>query len=136
MLVKCICNRIDDLVVRSEIRTELHDSYHLPNGEVHLTVDHFYIVYALEIRNSSPWYLVADDNFARLHYPIEYSAAFFHVVDNRLSRLWRYLDAADDLSQQVCKLAPIEWAEDKLFYEKLLDGDPNTTASFDSIREI
>ena len=139
MLVKCISNRI--LSVGDELRAELRNSYHLPEGRVHLTIDNLYVVYAILIRNSFPSYFVADDDFSALHYPISYSAAFFQVVDARLSRHWHIHQEPTELKSVANEAETLlitfpEWERDSTFYERLVDFDDSVVAQFNRMKSL
>ncbi len=137
MLVKCINNEVSALSVPDAVRNELRNW--LPGGKASLTIDAVYIVYAVAIRKEWPWFFVADEEFSG--YPISYSSAFFQVVDDRLSRHWRYryspirLHGIGSRSDAVL-LANSEWARDPMFYERLVDGDNLAVSKFSRVKSL
>ena len=124
MLVKCIFNKIDDLGLANDARRRMEASYRLPDHILHLTIGDIYVVYALVIRNMSVSFFVADDDFAALGYPVPYESSCFRVVDDQLSRHWRFrCDSDSDLDTGLVFMSFSGWVDEEAFYEKLVDGE-------------
>jgi len=137
MLVKCINNRVEELSVSDEVLAELHRW--LPEGKASLTPDAAYVVYAIMVHGSLLWYFVADDDYSG--YPFAYSATFFQVVDDRLSRCWRFYHASDHLNNSANEgdallIAFPEWARDITFYERLVDSDEMAVSEFNRMKSL
>lgn len=128
MLVCCKLNVPAQLEVSYQT-PEVVATFHPLTEPVHLTVGRSYIVYALSIRQSSPWYYVADDTYDGKLYPVAFPSAFFSIVDNRLSRQWVFALRPDAKTVNVL-IGSREWIGDCSFYERLVDGDTETVERF------
>ena len=53
-----------------------------------LTIGKEYVVYAFYERQGQVWYYIADDQY--MYYPMQNPAPLFEVVDDRLSKYWRF----------------------------------------------
>ena len=137
MLVKCIGNRLRDLSLSDDRRAELRTWF--PSEHVALTPHTIYVVYAVSIRGRNPWYYVADDTFSG--YPLGYSAEFFELVDDRLSKFWRFRYApstvtSDANDTESVLVAPPQWVQDSTFYERLVDSDQAAAADFERVKAL
>lgn len=135
MLVKCASNKIEGLSVGDDLRRQLRDSYRVPEGTLHLTVGEIYVVYATQIRTTCATFFIADDDFPALSYPVPYEAVFFEIVDDRLSRHWRFRslvggNRGSSGQTDLVLLSFPEWVHDEGFYERLLDGEDRATTDF------
>ncbi|MFN2412108.1 MAG: hypothetical protein ABR535_03510 [Pyrinomonadaceae bacterium] len=117
MRVKCITNRIADIrtVELSEHLDARIRGLEWLDG---LEVGKEYMVYGLVFWQSIPYFYICEEDADE--YPVPNFAGFFSVTDNRLSSEFRLVWYLDDISQSY--LVPKEWAEDRLFYPRLLDG--------------
>jgi hypothetical protein len=133
MRVSCITNKIDDPTFTQQVREELATRYRLPYNEVHLTRERTYVVYAISVDVLGPKYLIADDNFDMLGYPHWYEHVFFHVIDARLSRFWKFYDNVDR-ADGVALLPFRELTLNGVFFERLIDLEPDTKSRFDVLK--
>jgi hypothetical protein len=78
-----------------------------------------YSVYGIVFWESVPWYYICEDE--SYEYPVPYFAGFFRIVDTVLPSDFRLVWYLDDIHQAY--ILPEEWADDRMFYEKLLDGN-------------
>lgn len=113
---------------------ELHALTHVSkyinktDGETDLEVGDIYTVYGVEFRDNHPWYYVCVDEDCE--YPKPYSSDFFEVVDNRLSSFWFLSSAVGCGGEFYTSLVIEEWAKDRMFYERLIDGDSEVVEVF------
>ena len=136
MIVKCVTNRIDELSMADCLRADLREWF--PHDPVRLTPGAEYVVYAIEIRDSVPWYFITDDDIKE--YPIRYSAAFFEVVDNRLSKYWQFGFSYDQLNvvddYRTVTIGFPELLDDAAFFARLLDSDESVQTIFDRMKSL
>ncbi|NEQ41548.1 MAG: hypothetical protein F6K40_37285 [Okeania sp. SIO3I5] len=93
-----------------------------------LTIGKEYVVYAIYERQQQVWYYIADDNF--MYYPMRTPAPLFEVVDNRISKYWRF----DLRPNGLLRLAVLRWLNDPHFYEKLTDQEAAEVDLFKRIK--
>jgi len=89
------------------------------NTEFPLTIGKEYVVYALAIRDNQVWYYISDDD--DLYYPVHQPAPLFEVVDNALSKYWKYAFTPEHLDH-LALFGFYEWISDPYFYDRLTDG--------------
>jgi hypothetical protein len=87
-----------------------------------LTIGRLYVVYAVEIIDGWVRYYVADDVYPNVSYPVGYFAAFFEIVDPRVSGCWTFKCTQPRSRSPNTLLAFENWAQEPLFYENLVDG--------------
>jgi hypothetical protein len=92
-----------------------------------LTPGKDYVVYALAFADTSVWYYLVDDH--ELWYPVHYPAELFEVIDDRLSRYWRFAFTPAHLDHQAL-LTIEEWAHDEYFYDRLTDKSASEVNKF------
>src|SRR5712692_3366746 len=115
----------------------LPDSYldpragYLQDMEFPLTLGKLYVVYALAIRDNQVWYYVSDDD--ELYYPGQKPAPLFEVVDNKVSKYWRYAFTPKHLDH-LALFAFEEWTSDAYFYDRLTDGNEREVSIFRKIK--
>ena len=96
----------------------------LSDGELNLEKSKEYLVLGIIYRDSFPWcFLCLDDDD---DYPTAYPLELFKVVDDKMSSYWRLSYFKNSNGDMEKSFLFSEWAEDPLFYEKLLDDDPQT----------
>ena len=76
-----------------------------------------YQVYGIRYYKGNVYFFICDDPYC--YEPNPYKESYFEVVDNKIPTDWKYIwHNADDCSYIV----PYEWAENKYFYENLIDS--------------
>ena len=136
MLVKCVCNDIRSVGSGPDLEKELQTWFGIGTYEMNLTVDRLYVVYAVAVQNGWLRYYVADDLYSRTEYPFGYFAAFFDVVDTRLSRCWTIGCQGVDTRSPEVLVTFKEWAMDPVFYERLVDGADLERSMFRNRKEF
>lgn len=121
MIVQCISNKVDG-TMPSALR-EYWLSHGLELG-FPLTVGAQYVVVAIAIEAGIPWYYLHDDD--DLSWPVWYPGNLFNVVDGSLPPSWVYGYVRISRDSQFSLISFPEWAEDRFFYERLVDGDAAT----------
>ena len=116
MKVVCIAN----------VATSLSENYldaragYLADTEFRLTISKEYVVYALALRDKQVWYYICDD--ADLYYPVHQPAPLFEVIDNTVSKYWRFKFTAEpNPLDNIAVFAFDEWVSDEYFYDHLTD---------------
>jgi len=95
-----------------------------------LTVGKEYVVYAIDEAEGNVWYYICDDNF--IYYPQKHCAPLFEVVDDRVSKYWRFKFWDNGLLE----VAFPHWLKDPYFYEKLTDQEPAEVDLFKRIKAL
>ena len=139
MFVRCVSNNIKCVDPQSAIGRELHQSVRTHGGALNITVGRTYTVYAIAIRNCYPWYFIADDSFESSLYPLAYAPAFFVETDVRVSSCWtvgfRGANTRVERMREVL-FAFKEWANDEVFFERLVDGNKNDIELFQKYKNF
>src|SRR4028118_446267 len=126
MKIRCIANT----------GANLPESYFLPHlgykkeSEFQLSVGKEYIVYALYEWEGKIWYYICDERYT--YYPIHNPAPLFEVVDNRISKYWRFKLAPNGL----LTLAFEQWFSDPYFYDKLTDQEEQAVLIFEHVKDL
>jgi hypothetical protein len=117
-------NQIENALVKRRIEKYKDED----NGEIYLTLGKTYNVYGIVFSNNFPFYLICEED--NDDYVIPFDTSFFDVVDQRFSSYWRL--SVVQHNEQECSTSIVfkEWADDPLFFEKLLDGEPEEVAIF------
>ena len=105
--------------------------------EIPLTVDQTYRVYALMFRDSQVWYCICDDDYAKAdggYYPMFWPAPFFEILDPSVSKYWHFT-LTPEMKSHIAILAFPEWVEDKFFYDKLTDLEPEAIEIFQGYKD-
>jgi hypothetical protein len=124
MRVRCVKNRIADVADQPELHRYLLRSVHL-DGVLPVPIGGRFVVYAVEPRAGvDGYYIVTDEGD---DYPKAYPAPFFEVEDPRRSIHFVTAGALTTFP---------EWAEDPMFYERLVDGAPREVAIFRRMRDV
>lgn len=139
MLVRCVSNKLESVDPRSAFGRELQQSVKTDGCSLDVTVGTFYTVYAIAIRNSYPWYFIADDLYARLGYPLSYAAAFFVETDVRVSSCWTIgfrgpKSKIKGMSEVLFTFK--EWASDEVFFERLIDRNEDDVVLFQKYKNF
>jgi len=104
------------------------------NSHGSLSIGKIYTVYGLGfVRNSPVYYIRSEDDEIS---PYPYNANFFELKDRRLSSYWRWYVQANVDGQLTCYLVFPEWGCDHIFYENLIDGDPEAEAIFGKYKKL
>ena len=126
MKIRCIANT----------GANLPESYFLPHlgykkeSEFQLSIDKEYIVYALYEWEGKIWYYICDERYT--YYPIHNPAPLFEVVDDRISKYWRFKLAPNGL----LTLAFEQWFSNPYFYDKLTDQEEQAVLIFEQIKDL
>jgi hypothetical protein len=99
-----------------------------------LTIGTLYVVYAITMYRGLTWYYVLDDH--DLPYPVWKPAVLFDIVSGTIPTGWvvGYVRVSgDDAGYPVISFP--EWADDRFFYERLVDGDDLAVAVFERRRK-
>ncbi|EPM47668.1 hypothetical protein A249_39375 [Pseudomonas syringae pv. actinidiae ICMP 18804] len=120
MKVTCKINNLNDMsdkVVLDVLKAKI---FRL-DGKIDIDLGSEYVVYGIEFWENSPWYYLCvgiDDE-----YPKPYAADLFFVSENKLSTYWQLGFCTNYNGSQVASLVFGEWAADRRFYERLIDGE-------------
>lgn len=99
--------------------------------EFALTINREYPVYAVTVSMGSAWYYLLDDDDQP--WPTYSPSALFEITDGELPHSWRigYFRHSVDIERQYPIISFPEWAEDRTFYERLVDGDSEAITVFE-----
>ncbi len=98
--------------------------------EFGLTIGKEYVVYAFYEWEGQIWYYIADDHY--MYYPMQNPAPLFEVVDDRLSKYWRFNLRPNGL----LRVAFSQWFTVPYFYDKLTDQEPAEVDLFKRIKGL
>ena len=134
MKIRCIANKLSDIKDESLLKY-LRKHIHLDDdAELHLSVSRVYNVYGIVFWDGCPWYYICEDDSDI--YPRPKSANFFEVIDDRLPACW-VLEYRHDLEGKChSSLVFKEWANNELFYEKLIEEEPFEVEIFMKYRKL
>ena len=126
MKIRCIANT----------GAALPESYFLPHlcyqkeTDFQVTVAKEYVVYALYEWEGKIWYYICDDNYT--YYPIHKPAPLFEVLDDRVSKYWRFKLEPNGL----LTIAFEQWFSEPYFYDKLTDQEEREVLIFENVKEL
>jgi len=136
MIVRCTCNDVRKVKSSSDLGQELKGWFGPGTHSLDLRIGAFYVVYAVELTRGWVRYFVADENYPSTFYPSGYFAAFFEVVDPRVSRCWTMQWRGVNKTGSEVVLSFEEWAADSAFYEQLVDGGYEEGCTFRDRKEF
>lgn len=129
MRLLCIANTSNDLPSECLVDPRVLK----PGKTFAVTVGASYVVYAVTVYRGFAWYYVLDDN--ELEYPVWKPAPLFELESGAIPGGWvlGYVRSEkEDVGYPLLSFA--EWANDRTFYERLVDGDDDAVAVFDRQR--
>jgi hypothetical protein len=101
-----------------------------------LEVGRTYDVYGLYLGDTVAYEILLGESD---NHTTEFPAYMFKVVDNRLSSFF-VLGESKKFNNSVIKVVPFisfpEWANDKFYFEKLIDGDKETQEIFNNYKRL
>lgn len=125
MRVRCEHTTLDAIRENPEMLAWWRRAVHLT--ELPLVIGKTYLVYAYLVDPLSTWYYIVEEE--GLDYPVAHPAPFFTIVDPRPSALW-----VERETPQRRLVAIPEWADDPMFYERLVDGGQAQVRAFSAAR--
>jgi hypothetical protein len=133
MIVRCIRNKLADFE-EGPLKDSLKEVVHLDESEdIGLKIGDLYTVYGVNLDflvEGMPFYYICESSDSS--YPVPMSAAFFEIIDSRLSKHWIF---SFDQNQTYGLFSP-EWANNSGFYERLVDGNQNEEAIFSNYKKL
>lgn len=132
MKVKCKIYKLQDLEDASASE-RLSKYLGGADGEIDLEVGDIYTVYGVEFWENNPWYYLCADG---VEYPKPYPNVFFEIVDKRLSKHWVLNSEVGRSGDTHTSLVIKEWAADRSFYERAIDGDKEALGLFNFSRKV
>jgi len=134
MRVKCLINCLPE--VRSpQLLQRLSDSIRQDTPLFGVTIGELYPVQAMQLWKDGGWCVYLDTDPYR-GYPYPFPLEFFSVVDASLPAAWNVKFEEGEMGLRFKRLAFAEWAEDDVFYERLVDGHPATVKVYAANRRI
>ncbi len=133
--MKVIC-KIDNLygIEDLDVLDRLKGYLHYPEGEFGLVLGKEYIVYGVVFWDNAPLvYIFLDEGD---DYPKPIAMDFFELSDPSLSKLWRLSYFSEGARDSSSSLVFRAWAEDPLFYERLIDGERVAVEDFNKYRSL
>lgn len=91
-----------------------------------------FIVYGVTFWESHPWYYVYEEPADT--YPIPRPHHYFEIIDNKFHPSWQLTNEVYEHGGASCEILPQAWAEDALFYENLVDDDPQAIELMKTIK--
>lgn len=139
MMIKCIENNINNFSENEKLFSYLKKSVHLEDGILPITVNRQYTVYSIKYDiDGLIKYLICNDDFTILEYPIFYISNFFEVVDDRASAFWINTLNTDRRYHvgQTEMVTFKEWHDSNVFYENLVNGSDFEVDIFLKYKEL
>ncbi|MCH1430190.1 MAG: hypothetical protein L7U87_05440 [Chlamydiales bacterium] len=131
MKVVCKIDNWNEITDKGALR-RIKKYINLPDGETYLDLGKEYTVYGIVFWDSAPWYYICSE--LGLMYPEPFAAELFEVSCPRLSSCWRLHTHASSYTGPISSLVLPEWAENPIFYERLIDGEPEEEETFKRYR--
>lgn len=127
MLVKCIGNALSSLesaAARNRIRhwTDSEGNY------TDLEISEKYIVEAIEYLDDGMWFYL--HTIPESEHPYPYASEFFVIEDSEFPEHWRVSFNVKKGLPKLKRITFSEWAEDDLFFEKLVDSEVDYVAMY------
>lgn len=117
MKIKCIANSGKDLPADC-----LRPVWGITeNKEFAIVIGKTYVVYAFTFLLGYVWYYICDETYS--FYPVWNPAPLFTISDHRLSRFWQFNHFIGNSADQTHMIVAFpEWANDRLYYDRLTSG--------------
>ncbi|MCP4401647.1 MAG: hypothetical protein GY801_30645 [bacterium] len=132
MKVVCAVNNIYELGDENTI-ARLKKYIRLSDGQLNIQVNSIYVVYGILFLDNSPWYYLCP--FEDDEDPTPFPAELFNIVDDTIPSCWK-LSYQNNRGTLKTELVFPEWSRDPLFYEQLVDGDPEKIRLFKKYRQL
>lgn len=132
MKVVCTVNNIYELGDENTM-ARLKKYIRLSDGQLNIQLNSIYVVYGILFRDNSPWYYLCpfeDDDS-----PCPFPAELFDIVDDTIPSCWK-LSYQNNHGTLKTELVFPEWSHDTVFYERLIDGDPENIKLFKKYRQL
>ncbi|MEM7621296.1 MAG: hypothetical protein AAF228_12725 [Pseudomonadota bacterium] len=104
------------------------------DGKINIEIGETYTVYGILFRDNSPWYYLCSEDYD--DYPIPYASECFEVIDEKLSACWKINSTQLETGIVETFLVFDEWAEDRMFCERLINGDKEAEKIFAKYRKL
>lgn len=132
MRVRCMIND-RALISEPAVADRLSASIRVDGPLYELEVGTVYDVWGIEVRaGDGVWVHV--HSIPGAHFPSPYPAEFFEFVDTAIPAGWAIAVEADAGHAAVTRIGFAEWAGDRGFYERLIDGDEQAVAVYEGHR--
>jgi hypothetical protein len=119
MIVRCIGNDISFLALDS-VKERLRWWMNSDGQYSDLEIGQRYAVQAVEYLDDGIWFQLHTIDVSEHPYP--YASEFFVIEDSSLPQEWQSTFTMKEGNIMLKRITFREWAEDNLFYEKLIDG--------------
>jgi hypothetical protein len=106
--------------------------HNIPKDEL-LSQAKIYTVYGIHIRNNIVAYQILYDVET---YTMSFPSHLFEIVDNRLSRYFCFGKSITGDHDEITFISFKEWVENKLFYYKLVEGEPREVMLFEHYKAL
>ncbi len=129
MIVRCIAKSEEYL--KPDPGSLVHYRENVHQEEVNLHIGRHYVVFGLAFRHGFPWYLICeeeDDGYPKPHF-----SPFFELIDDRVPPGWSFRIGSTNVGQYA--ILPAEWARDHSYLERLVDGESDAYAEFQSLKK-
>ncbi len=119
MKIVCKIDRLS-MVKNRGIAKRLRQSISLSDDdELGINIGQEYMVYGIVFWDNAPWFYICEND--EDDYPTPSPADLFDIVDHRIPTDWQLsFRCINGISES--ELVFSEWANDPIFYEKLVDG--------------
>lgn len=131
MIVKCIGNDVS-LLAFDSVKERLRWWMNSDGQYSDLEIGRRYPVQAVEYIDNGIWFQLHSIEVSEHPYP--YASEFFVIEDSSLPKEWRAKFTVKDGNIMLKRITFPEWAEDDLFYEKLVDGESEYVSKYLSNR--
>ena len=128
MRVVCVINVVSD-IADAKVRERLSRSIHIDGPITDLTVGREYTVQAIEEWDSGELQLYLH-TVSVSGYPYPWPAELFEVRDNSMPLGWCVYLQPQQGRVRCKRITFAAWATDDNFYERLVDGDPETVSVY------
>ena len=131
MKVQCKLNNILNIEDKNSLE-RIKQYIHLSDGQLNLEKNKEYCVFGIEFRDNSPWFLICLDEEDEC--PTAYPSELFELTDESLSSYWRITTNTLNDGSVETSFVFEEWANDPIFYERLVECDPSAIEIFNKYR--
>ena len=131
MIVRCFVNDISKIKSGSLVE-RLKQYINLDGPDNDLEIGNEYPVHAIENRGGHWWFYI--HNVEVNSYPFPYPSEFFHIVRSGIPSHWTIKMDLINGQSVLARITFQEWNDDDLFYERLVEGDPEISKIYLSSR--
>lgn len=133
MKVTCKTNKIGENF-STETASRLKCYISIGDDELEIEIGKEYVVYGIELWDNCPWLYICTEPYDE--YPKPFALDFFEISDKKLSSHCILKSKETHNNKNKTQFVFLEWAEDDIFYENLVNEDQACITIFNRYKKL